>query len=79
MNGRDRPGWSKTVANIIYLVERMCKAAAVMARTKYGDAARLLRYIVECDMFSYIHAGPGRTRTFILLSQSVGVKLIDSA
>lgn len=41
----------------------MCQAPAVMARAKYGDVARLLRHIDECDMFSDIHARPNRTGT----------------
>jgi hypothetical protein len=48
----------------------MRKAAAVMARTKYGNAARVLRHIVECDMSGDIHARPDRTGTSKALSKS---------
>jgi hypothetical protein len=41
----------------------MRKAAAIMARTKYGYSTRVLRHIDECDMFSDIHARPGGTGT----------------
>lgn len=52
------------------IVEWMCEAPAVMASTKYGDAARVLRNIDECDMSSDIHARPGRTGTSRVLFKS---------
>lgn len=56
------------IAKTTFIVEWMRKAVAIMARTEYGDVARVFRYLVECDMSSDIHARFSRTGKLRALS-----------
>jgi hypothetical protein len=61
------------------IVECLCRTAAIMGCSEYGDADRILLHPDKCGLPGDIHARLGRTRTFHSAEVHTSLTCADSS